>query len=87
MLLAGIRRISKNCPQSCSLLVNIHRTFFPGLVSTLNGLNLTGNPLEFPPVDILERGTSEVLKFLKEMLIAKSTGKLPMDSKYNCFMK
>ena len=36
-------------------------------------------------MDILERGTSEVLKFLKEMLIAKSTGKLPMDSKYVTF--
>ncbi|XP_046371501.1 leucine-rich repeat-containing protein 27-like isoform X2 [Haliotis rufescens] len=43
-----------------------------GFVSTLHGLNITNNPLEFPPLEILEKGTVEVLRFLTEMLEAKS---------------
>ncbi|XP_067657076.1 leucine-rich repeat-containing protein 27-like isoform X4 [Haliotis asinina] len=43
-----------------------------GFVSTLNGLNITNNPLEFPPLEVLEKGTVEVLRFLTEMLEAKS---------------
>ncbi|XP_046556441.1 leucine-rich repeat-containing protein 27-like [Haliotis rubra] len=43
-----------------------------GFVGTLNGLNITNNPLEFPPLEVLEKGTVEVLRFLTEMLEAKS---------------
>ncbi|XP_048747713.1 leucine-rich repeat-containing protein 27-like isoform X2 [Ostrea edulis] len=47
-----------------------------GLIKSLNGLNISNNPIEFPPKDIMERGTSEILKFLREMLQAKSSGQL-----------
>ena len=50
--------------------------FFPGLIKSLNGLNINNNPLEFPPVNIVERGTTEILKFLREMIEAKSSGNL-----------
>ncbi|KAK7109701.1 leucine-rich repeat-containing protein 27-like isoform X2 [Littorina saxatilis] len=46
-----------------------------GLVKTLHGLNITNNPLEFPPQDVIERGTYEIQKFLREMLQAKSSAK------------
>ncbi|KAL8592142.1 hypothetical protein ACOMHN_033513 [Nucella lapillus] len=46
-----------------------------GLVKTLHGLNITNNPLEFPPQDILQRGTYEIQKFLRDMLQAKSSAK------------
>ena len=59
---------------------NIHDchiwTIFSGLIKSLHGLNISNNPLEFPPKDVLEKGTSEVLKFLRDMLQAKSAGKL-----------
>ncbi|XP_050399386.1 leucine-rich repeat-containing protein 27 isoform X1 [Patella vulgata] len=42
-----------------------------GLVKSLSGLNSSNNPLEFPPSEIMERGTQEILKFLYEMLQAK----------------
>ena len=47
-----------------------------GLVKTLHGLNITNNPLEFPPQDVIERGTYEIQKFLREMLQAKSSAKM-----------
>ncbi|XP_078310264.1 uncharacterized protein LOC111134419 isoform X2 [Crassostrea virginica] len=47
-----------------------------GLIKSLNGLNISNNPIEFPPKDIMEKGTSEILKFLREMLQAKSSGQL-----------
>lgn len=47
-----------------------------GLIKTLNGLNINNNPLEFPPLSVVEKGTSEILKFLREMIQAKSSGKL-----------
>ncbi|XP_058954381.2 leucine-rich repeat-containing protein 27 isoform X2 [Pocillopora verrucosa] len=37
-----------------------------GLVKSLSGLNISSNPLEFPPAFIVEKGTQEVLKFLRE---------------------
>ena len=45
-------------------------------MKTLHGLNITNNPLEFPPQDILDRGTFEIQKFLREMLEAKSNGSM-----------
>nr|KAG5687525.1 hypothetical protein BaRGS_034581 [Batillaria attramentaria] len=50
-----------------------------GLVKTLHGLNITNNPLEFPPQDVISRGTYEIQKFLREMLQAKSSAKLNKD--------
>ncbi|XP_052706883.1 leucine-rich repeat-containing protein 27-like isoform X10 [Crassostrea angulata] len=47
-----------------------------GLIKSLNGLNISNNPIEFPPKDIMEKGTAEILKFLREMLQAKSSGQL-----------
>ncbi|VDI52648.1 Hypothetical predicted protein [Mytilus galloprovincialis] len=47
-----------------------------GLIKSLNGLNISGNPIEFPPGEIIEKGTNEILKFLREMLLAKSQGRL-----------
>ena len=55
--------------------------FFLGLIKTLNGLNINNNPLEFPPLSVVEKGTSEILKFLREMIQAKSSGKLLNGSK------
>ncbi|XP_068746118.1 leucine-rich repeat-containing protein 27-like isoform X1 [Montipora capricornis] len=40
-----------------------------GLLKSLSGLNLSGNPLEFPPSYIVERGTQEILKFLREQYV------------------
>ena len=48
-----------------------------GLLTTLNGLNISNNPLEFPPVEIVERGTQAIITFLREMILAKSQGRLP----------
>ena len=45
-----------------------------GLLTTLSGLNLRNNPLEFPPAEVIERGTQTVLAFLREVLRAKSEG-------------
>ncbi|XP_060599494.1 leucine-rich repeat-containing protein 27-like isoform X9 [Ruditapes philippinarum] len=47
-----------------------------GLIKTLHGLNISNNPLDFPPQSIIEKGTNEILKFLREMIEAKSSGKL-----------
>lgn len=52
-----------------------------GLIKSLHGLNITNNPLDFPPQSIIEKGTNEILKFLREMLEAKSSGKLMNGSK------
>ncbi|XP_022792725.1 leucine-rich repeat-containing protein 27-like isoform X1 [Stylophora pistillata] len=40
-----------------------------GLVKSLSGLNISSNPLEFPPSFIVEKGTQEVLKFLREQYL------------------
>ena len=56
--------------------------YISGLIKTLNGLNITNNPLEFPPVSIIEKGTAEILKFLREMIQAKSSGRHLNGSKY-----
>ncbi|XP_031550430.1 leucine-rich repeat-containing protein 27-like isoform X1 [Actinia tenebrosa] len=42
-----------------------------GFAKCLSGLNLTSNPLEMPPSQVLERGTQEVLKFLREKYAEK----------------
>jgi hypothetical protein len=47
-----------------------------GLIKSLNGLNISNNPLEFPPGEVIEKGTNDILKFLREMLLAKSQGRL-----------
>ncbi|XP_045189206.2 leucine-rich repeat-containing protein 27-like isoform X11 [Mercenaria mercenaria] len=47
-----------------------------GLIKSLHGLNISNNPLDFPPQSIIEKGTNEILKFLREMIEAKSSGKL-----------
>ncbi|XP_052226803.1 leucine-rich repeat-containing protein 27-like isoform X2 [Dreissena polymorpha] len=47
-----------------------------GLIKSLHGLNINNNPLEFPPPSIIEKGTTEVLKFLREMIQTKTSGKL-----------
>lgn len=69
---------------SCENFSDVHDlcfTFITGLIKSLNGLNISNNPIEFPPKDIMERGTSEILKFLREMLQAKSSGQL-LNGKY-----
>ena len=58
--------------------------FFSGLVSTLQGLNIANNPLEFPPPEVIEKGTHVTLTFLRELLHAKSQGRLPPGGK--CIM-
>lgn len=50
-----------------------------GLINTMNGLNLRDNPLEFPPAEVIEKGTKEILKFFKEILYAKSGRKDPSE--------
>ncbi|XP_013063183.2 leucine-rich repeat-containing protein 27-like isoform X1 [Biomphalaria glabrata] len=47
-----------------------------GLVSSLHGLNIAGNPLEFPPQTVIETGTQGILKFLRDVLAAKNSSKL-----------
>ncbi|XP_052771933.1 leucine-rich repeat-containing protein 27-like isoform X2 [Mya arenaria] len=47
-----------------------------GLIKSLHGLNINNNPLDFPPPVIIEKGTMDILKFLREMIQAKSSGKL-----------
>ena len=47
-----------------------------GLVRTLHGLNIASNPLDFPPQEIIEKGTSGILSFLREMMEAKNTAKM-----------
>ena len=51
------------------------RVAFSGLVKTLTGLNIANNPLEFPPIEIIEGGVQTILAFFREMLRAKSQGK------------
>lgn len=54
---------------------------FPGLVKTLDGLNIRGNPLVFPPEEVMEKGVKTILGFLRTMLDAKSSGcSLPGDN-------
>lgn len=48
-----------------------------GLVTTLTGLNIANNPLEFPPPEVIERGTQTILAFFQELLRAKSEGRVP----------
>lgn len=36
---------------------NVFLFSFLGFIKSLSGLNLTGNPLEFPPPQVIERGT------------------------------
>jgi len=48
------------------------RCAMQGLVQTLDGLNIRNNPLEFPPPEVLEKGTRKILSFLRRLLKAKS---------------
>jgi len=43
-----------------------------GLVQKLDGLNIRKNPLEFPPSEVLQKGTKKILSFLRRVLAAKS---------------
>jgi len=43
-----------------------------GLVQSLDGLNIRHNPLEFPPTEVLQKGTQKMLSFLRRLLQAKS---------------
>ncbi|XP_041369001.1 leucine-rich repeat-containing protein 27-like isoform X2 [Gigantopelta aegis] len=43
-----------------------------GNIKTLHGLNICNNPLEFPPAEILEKGSHEILKFMQQITAAKS---------------
>ena len=52
-------------------------TAITGLVSTLNGLNINNNPLEFPPQEVIARGAQTILAFFRELLRAKSEGHIP----------
>ncbi|RUS77823.1 hypothetical protein EGW08_014416 [Elysia chlorotica] len=47
-----------------------------GLVRSLHGLNIANNPLDFPPNEIIEKGTQGILGFLREMMDAKNTAKM-----------
>ena len=44
-------------------------------MKSLSGLNVSNNPLEFPAQEILDRGISHVLKYLRKCLIRKNQGK------------
>ena len=48
------------------------RFTLPGLVTTLHGLNIANNPLEFPPESVVEGGTKSILAFFRDLLRAKS---------------
>lgn len=50
-----------------------------GLVKTLTGLNLRGNPLEFPPSRVLEKGVKEILRYLRDALAIKEQKLKPTD--------
>ncbi|XP_064601528.1 leucine-rich repeat-containing protein 27-like isoform X2 [Liolophura sinensis] len=43
-----------------------------GLIKSLNGLNISNNPLSFPPVEVIEQGTQHILQYLREVLRVKS---------------
>jgi hypothetical protein len=45
-----------------------------GLVRTLDGLNLRNNCIEFPPAEIIDKGTKRILIFLRRMLKADKGG-------------
>ncbi|XP_059163282.1 leucine-rich repeat-containing protein 27-like isoform X2 [Physella acuta] len=47
-----------------------------GLVKSLHGLNIAGNPLDFPPQMIIETGTQGILQFLRDMIDAKMSAKM-----------
>ncbi|GFO13391.1 leucine-rich repeat-containing protein 27-like isoform x2 [Plakobranchus ocellatus] len=47
-----------------------------GLVRSLHGLNIANNPLDFPPQEIIEKGTYGILSFLRDMMDAKNTAKM-----------
>ena len=43
---------------------------------SLHGLNIAGNPLDFPPTEIIEKGAQDILGFLRSMMDAKNTAKM-----------
>lgn len=45
-----------------------------GLLSSLASLNLAGNPIEFPPEHVIERGVTEIVAYLRRVLLAKASG-------------
>ena len=51
---------------------NFNVFILPGLVTTLHGLNIANNPLEFPPESVVEGGTKSILAFFRDLLRAKN---------------
>jgi hypothetical protein len=39
---------------------------FPGLVPKLRSIQLLGNPITFPPHEVLEQGVHRIISFLRE---------------------
>ena len=66
-------------PSGKSHLISIRRlqgyVFCQGMVTTLKTLNLRGNPLEFPPPRVLERGVGRICSYLRQLLVAKLEGR------------
>jgi len=55
-----------------------------GLLTKLSGLNLSSNPLKFPPKKIIESGTKVILSFLREQLaLEQRFGKLDIEDGYD----
>ena len=48
---------------------------FLGFIESLSGLNISDNPLEFPPQSVLDKGSSYILKYFKKCLTCKGKGK------------
>lgn len=85
-LLSSIPRAIKNLSRIKNLLVghnNIHRLCLEiGGMGNLVGLNIGGNPLQFPSQNIISRGSKYVLNYLKECY-AKRT---QLESKLLCII-
>ena len=56
----------------CKLYTILMCFILPGLVTTLHGLNIANNPLEFPPESVVEGGTKSILAFFRDLLRAKN---------------
>ena len=76
-MLPNLLKHSSYCNRMYNFLFSVtYLSNISGLIKSLHGLNISNNPLDFPPQSIIEKGTNEILKFLREMIEAKSSGKL-----------